>query len=144
MLFFTASDFTSITVTSTTGCCFCFGSVSSFFLEFFYLFLSSSILGTYCPGEFIFQPGEFIFQYHIFLPFHTVHGVLKARIPKWFAIPFSSGPYFVRTLYHDPSVLGGSTCKTHSFIELDKAMIQVISLFSFLYLWFTFCLSFDG
>ena len=26
----------------------------------------------------------------IFLPFHTVHGVLKARILKWFAIPFSS------------------------------------------------------
>ena len=23
--------------------------------------------------------------------FHTVHGVLKARILKWFAIPFSSG-----------------------------------------------------
>ena len=30
------------------------------------------------------------------LPFHTihtVHGVLKARILKWFAIPFSSGPF---------------------------------------------------
>ena len=24
-------------------------------------------------------------------PFHTVNGVLKARILKWFAIPFSSG-----------------------------------------------------
>ena len=30
------------------------------------------------------------FQCPIFLPFHTVHGVLKARILKWFAIPFSS------------------------------------------------------
>ena len=46
---------------------------------------SSSILGTYWPGE-------FLFQYPIILPFHTVHGVLKARILKWFAIPFSSGP----------------------------------------------------
>ena len=27
------------------------------------------------------------------LPFHTVHGVLRARILKWFAIPFSSGPH---------------------------------------------------
>ena len=36
---------------------------------------SISILGTYLPGE-------FIFQYHIFLPFHTVHGVLMARILK--------------------------------------------------------------
>ena len=36
---------------------------------------SSSILGTYLPGE-------FIFQCPIFLPFHSVHGVLKARILK--------------------------------------------------------------
>ena len=46
---------------------------------------SSSIWGTY-------QPGNFIFQYHSFLPFCTVHRVLKARILNWFAIPFSSGP----------------------------------------------------
>ena len=44
------------------------------------LLISSSILGTYWPGE-------FFFQYPIILPFHTVHGVLKARILKWFAIP---------------------------------------------------------
>ena len=50
------------------------------------------ILGTYWIGE-------FIFQCHIFLPFHTVHGVLKERILKWFTIPFSSGPHFVRTLH---------------------------------------------
>ena len=31
------------------------------------------------------------------------------RILKWFAIPFSRGPRFVRTLHHDPSVLGGPT-----------------------------------
>ena len=33
--------------------------------------------------------------------FHTVHRVLKARILKWFAIPFSSGPRFVRSLQED-------------------------------------------
>ena len=32
-----------------------------------------------------------VFQGPVFLPFHTVHGVLKARILKCFAIPFSSG-----------------------------------------------------
>ena len=64
--------------------------------------ISSSILGTYWPGE-------FIFQCPIFLPFHTVHVVLKARMLKWFAIPFSSGSRFVRTLHHDPSILGGPT-----------------------------------
>ena len=38
---------------------------------------------------------------------HTIHGVLKARILKCFALPFSSGLHFVRTLHHDPSILGG-------------------------------------
>ena len=31
-----------------------------------------------------------------------------------------------------------------SFIELDKAVIHVISLVSFLLLWFSFCLPSDG
>ena len=38
---------------------------------------------------------ELIFQCPAFFPFHTVHGVLKAKILKWFAIPFSSGPHSV-------------------------------------------------
>ena len=63
-------------------------------------FFSSSILDTCSPA------GVFIFQCHIFLPFHTFHGVLKAKILRWFAIPFSSAPCFVRTLHHDPSILG--------------------------------------
>ena len=97
-----ASDFTSITCHIHNGVLFLLwlclfilsGVISSLF--------SSSISGTYWPGE-------FIFQCHSFLPFHTVHGVVKARKLKWFAIPFSSGPHSVRTLCHDPSILGGST-----------------------------------
>ena len=80
------------TVTSTTGCCFdlalslhSFHSISPL--------ISSSILCNY-------RPGEFPFQCPIFLPFHTVHGILQARILKWFAIPFSSGSCFVWTLHH--------------------------------------------
>ena len=42
-------------------------------------------------------------------PFHTVPGVLKARMLTWFATPFSSGPRFVRTLLHDLSILGSPT-----------------------------------
>ena len=140
-------------VTSTTGCCFCFGSISSFFLSnplqysclenprdggawwsavygvaqsqtqlkwlsssssSFTLsgvispLISSSILGTYWSGE-------FIFQCPIFLPFHTVHGHLKARMLKWFAIPFSSRPHFVRTLHRDPSILVGPMCHGSQF-----------------------------
>ena len=97
---------------------------------------SSNILGTY-------QPEEFIFQSPIFLPFLTVHGVLKARILKWFTIPFSSGPRFVRILHYDPSVLG-STWVAHSFFDLDKAVVHVIRLVSFLWLWFSVCLPSDG
>ena len=40
------------------------------------------------------------------LPDSSVHGILKARILKWFAIPFSSGPHSFRPLHHDPPVLG--------------------------------------
>ena len=53
-------------VTSTTGCSFRFGSVSSFFLE---LFLHSSPVAYF--GHLL--TWEFIFQCLIFLPFHTVH-----------------------------------------------------------------------
>ena len=62
--------------------------------------------------------------------FQSVHVVLKARILKWLAIPFSSVPHFVRTLHHDPSwvALYGMA---HSFIELDKAVVHVITSFSF-------------
>ena len=102
ILLFTALYFTSITRHIHTWV---------LFLLWLHLFilsgdtsplLFSNILGIYWPGE-------FIFQFHTFLPFHTVHGVLKARILKWFAIPFSSGPCFVRNLCHDPFVLGGPT-----------------------------------
>ena len=73
-------------VTSTTGYwfllwlhCFILSGVIS-------PLISSSILGTYWPGE-------FLFQYPIILPFYTVHGVLETRILKW--IVFSSPGYHV-------------------------------------------------
>ena len=89
ILFFTASDFTSITSHIHNWvlfllwlCLFILSGVIS-------PLISSSILGTYRPGEFIFQCPP------IFLPYHAVHVVLKARILKWFASPFSSGQRFV-------------------------------------------------
>ena len=83
ILFLTASDFTSITSHIHNWALFLLllclfilsGAISPPF--------SNSILGTY-------PSGEFIFQCHIFLPFHTVYGVLKARILKWFGLPFPS------------------------------------------------------
>ena len=110
ILLFTASDFASITSHTYNWV---------LFLLCLYLFIlsgvispviSSSILGTY-------QPGDFIFQCPIFLPFHTVHGVLKAGILEWFAIPFSSGPHSVRPLHHDLTILGGPA--RHGLVSLS-------------------------
>ena len=95
-------------VTSSTGC-FCFGSFPSF-SGVISLLISISTLGTY-------QPGEFIFQRPIFLPFCIVYGILKAGILMRFAIPFFSGPHSVRILHHDPSVLGVPTW--HGFVSLS-------------------------
>ena len=87
-------------VTSKTGCCFCFASVSSLFLEFI---LHSIPVAYWAPTDLRTS------SFSVFLPFHTVHGVLKARMLKWFDIPFSSGPHFVRILHLDQSILGGPT-----------------------------------
>ena len=99
ILLFIASGFTSIT-----------GHIHNWvlFLLWLLLFVLSGVIYPLISSMLAsYQPGEFIFQCPIFLPFHTVHGVLKARILKWFAIPFSRGPCFVRTLHHDPSIFGG-------------------------------------
>ena len=100
------------------------------------LFFSSSILGTYWPGEFIFQ------CCYLFFFFSYCHVVLKARILKWF--PFSSGPHLseLSTMTHPSCVAPHSMA--HSFLELDKAVIQAINLVSFLWLWFSSCLPSDG
>ena len=94
-------------------------------------------MGTY-------RPGEFIFQCHIFLPFHTVYAVLKARILKW--LPFPSP---------EDNVLSELSAMTHpswvalyvmdhSFTELEKAVAHMISLVSFLLFLFSVCLPSDG
>ena len=134
--------------TSTT--CFCFDSISSFFLE---LFLHWSPVAYWAPID-LWSSSFSVLSFSLFIlfmgfsrqekkgkPFHTVHGVLKARL-KWF--PFSSGPRFVRILFHDAPVLGGSTQHSSEFIELDKTMAHVIGLVSFLWLWFSVYLPSDG
>ena len=122
-------------VTSPSGC-FCFGSISSFFLELFSPLYSSSILGTYWPGE-------FIFQCHIFLPFHTVMGFSRQEYWSGLSCPSPVDRVLseLSTMTHLSWVaLHGMA---HSFLELDKIVVHVISLFSFLWLWFSFCLLSD-
>ena len=50
-------------VKSTTGCCFCFGSVSSFFLELFLHWSPSSIFGIYWRGVHLSVSYLFAFSY---------------------------------------------------------------------------------
>ena len=103
ILFFTALDFTFTTRHVHNWVSdFHFSPVTLFYLELLVIAICSSPV-AYCTC----QPGGHIFQCHIFLPFHTVNGVLLARILEWFAIPSSSGPCFSRTLHYDPSILGG-------------------------------------
>ena len=57
-----------------------------------------------------------------FLPFHTVHGILEARILEWFAISFSSRPCFVRTLPYDASSWVALQSTAHRFSVLCKPL----------------------
>ena len=114
-------------VTSTAGCSFFFGSIPSFFLE---LFLHWSPVAYWAPTDL-----GFLFQYPIILPFHTVHGVLKARILKWFAIPFSSGPHPVRSLHHDPPILGCPMGMASFHWVRQGCGPSVIRLTCFLWVW---------
>ena len=101
ILFFTKLDFTFITSHIPNWALFFLwlslfilsGAVSPLF--------SSSILGTY-------RPGKFIFQCCIFFSFQTVQVVPKA---KYWRVCHSllQRTTFVRTPHHDQSVLGGPT-----------------------------------
>ena len=99
--------------------------------------ISSSILGTYWPGE-------FIFQCPIFLPFILFMGF--SRQEYWNGLPFPSPVHDV--LSELSTMACPSWVALHGmalgFIELDKAVVHVIRLVSFLWLWFSFCLPSDG
>ena len=77
-------------------------------------------------------PEDLIFQCHIFLHFHAANGVLREKILSGLPFP-SPGDHIL------------SQCSTmtnwfwvalqgmaHSFIELDKVVVHMISLISFL------------
>ena len=90
--------------------------------------ISSSIFGTY-------RPGEFLFQYLIILPFYYSWGsqgknteVVCHSLLQWTTFCQPSLPW--------PILLGWPHLAWVSFTELDKAVVCVIRLASFLWLWF--------
>ena len=124
-------------VTSTTGWCFCFDSISSFFLE---LLLQWSPVAYWILNDL----GSSSFTVVSFCLFILFMGF--SRQEYWSGLPFPS------PLDHILSELSTMTRPswvalhgmTHGFIELDKAVVHVIRLVSFLWLWFSVCLPSDG
>ena len=124
-------------VTSTTGWCLCFGSVSSFFLE---LFLHSSPVAYWATTDL----GSSSFSVLSFCLFILFMGF--SRQEYWNGLPFPPPVDHVLSEFSTMTRLSWVALHSmaHGFIELDKAVVHVISLISFLWLWFSVCPPSDG
>ena len=124
-------------VTSTAGCCFCFDSVSSFFLELF-LWWSPVV----CWGPTNLRSSSFsVLSFCLFILFMGV-----SRQEYWSGLPFPSPVDHILSEFSTmtrPSWVAPHGM-AHSFIELDKTVVHVIRVVSFLWLWFSGCLPSDG
>ena len=120
-------------VTSITGYCFCFGSISSFLLE---LFLYWSPVAYWAPTD-LGSSSFSVLSLCLFILFMRF-----SRQECWSGLPFPSPVDILSDLFTMTRLswvaLHGMA---HSLIELDKAVVHVISLISFLWLWFSFCLT---
>ena len=119
-------------VTSTTGCCFCFGYISSFFLK---LFLHWSPVAYWVPTDL----GSFSLSTLSFCLFILFMGF--SRQEYWSGLPF---PCPVNHILSELSTMTRSSwmaphSMARSFIDLDKSVVHVIRFVSFLWLCFSFC-----
>ena len=96
-------------VPSTTGCCFCFNSIPSFFLE---LFLHWGPVAYWASTDL----GSSSFSVLYFCLFILFMGF--SRQEYWFAIPFSSGP---------PVCLGWpyAASKIYNLIRLMSGVLRI-------------------
>ena len=119
-------------LTSTTGYCLCFGSIPSFFLE---LFLHWSPVEYWAYTNL----GSSYFSMLSFCLFILFMGF--SRQGYWSDLPFPSpGDHILSALSTMTDALGRPHMAWLSFTELDKAVVHVIRLASFLWLWFQcFC-----
>ena len=115
-------------VTSTAGYCFCFGSIPLFFLE---LFLHWSQVAYWAPTDL----GSSSFSILSLCLLILFMGF--SRQEYWGGLPFPSPvDHMVSDLSTMPAHLGWPHRAWLSFTELDKAVVWVIRLTSFLWLWF--------
>ena len=123
-------------VTSTTGHYFRFGSFSQFYLK---LFLHSSPVAYWAPTDL----GRSYLSVIYFCLFILFMGF--SRHEYWSVSPFPSpGDYILSELFPMTHPSWVTPCvMAHGLIELGKVVIHVISLISFLWLWFSVCLPSD-
>ena len=115
-------------VTSTTGYCFCFGPIPLFFLEFF---LHWSPVAYWPPtnlGLLLSVSYHFAFSYCSWGSQGKNTEVVCHSLLQWTTFHQTSPPW--------PVHLGWSHMAWFSFTELDKAVVRVIRLANFLWLWF--------
>ena len=116
-------------VPSTTGWCFCFGAILSFFLE---LFLHSSPVAYWAPTDLgsssLNVLSFFCFSYCSWGSQGKNTEVVCHFLLQWTTFCQTSPPW--------PIHLGWPHMAWLSFIELDKAIVHVIRLASCLWLWF--------
>ena len=139
-------------VTSTAGCCFCFGSIPSFFLE---LFLHWSPVAYWAPTGL----GSSSFSVLSFCLFILFMGF--SRQEYWNGLPFPSPVDYILSELSIMTHLFWVALHgmAHSFTEIDKAVVHVIRFVSFLWflvsitrirlvdflwLWLSVCLPSDG
>ena len=104
-------------VTSTTGYCFCFGSIPAFFLELFLYLSPVAYWATTALGSSSFS----ILSFCLFILFMGF-----SRQEYWSGLPFPSPvDHIVSDFSTMPTHLGWPHRAWLSFIELDKAVVQV-------------------
>ena len=117
---------------SRTGSPFCFGSACSFLQE---LFLCSSPVVYWTPPN-LWSSSFSVISFYLFMLFMEF---LKQEC----GLPFPSPVDHVLTIL-SISIWVAIHGMGHNFINLYNAVIHVIILVSFLWLWFSFCLPSDG
>ena len=119
--------------TSASGHCFQFGPASSFLLK---LFLHSSPVGFWTPTNL--ESSSFgVISFYLFILFMGF-----SRQECWSGLAFPSPVDHI--LSELSTIISPSWVAlhgmAHSFTELDKAVVHVIRLVSFLWWWFSVCL----
>ena len=124
-------------VPSTAECCFCFGSISSFFLK---LFLHWSPVAYWAPTDLGSSSVSVLSFCLLILFMEFSRQEYRSGLPVPSPVDHILSEISTMTRLSWVALYG----MAHSFMELVKAVVHVIRLVSFLWLWFSVCLPSDG